>query len=203
MKKLILLSICFYALTSNAQIKKEIFVGVGFPQEKLSINGGLEFTTNTKSKKAFFIRPTYTSTFYRTNTVPVKYIDVPLGLKFKLSDISQNGSTTSSLIDFSIGPYIGYAISGKYNPVGSSFTQSKMSFGNDATDQMDPIDYGIFLNTRITLGQTFGFGIASQIGLKEHDMSKLGTAASTTKEKAKKGLQITLFFNLGKRTKGL
>ncbi len=195
MKKILtLLAISFLTNFAVAQIQKAIFLGVSGP-DKLALNGGLEFASKAKNKKAFFIRPTFSPALFRNDQVPVKYIDVPFGAKFILANENGRGSEASYLIDFNIGPYIGYAISGKYPT--AAFTQSNIVFGKGANAQMDALDYGIFLNTQMAIGQTFGFGISTQIEIMEHDLSKLGIDASTTKEKARKQFQITLFFNWG------
>jgi hypothetical protein len=199
MKKSILLIIIQIQLVSSyAQIKSAIFVG-GVGPDKLALTGGLEFASKAKNKTAFFIRPSYSPALFRNDIVPVKYIDVPFGLKFILADENGRGSGASYSIDFNVGPYVGYAVSGKY-PV-AAFTEKEITFGKGTNAQMDGLDYGLFLNTQIALGQTFGFGVSTQFEIMEHDLSKLGTAATTVKEKARKQSQITLFFNIGKRKK--
>jgi hypothetical protein len=177
---------------SHAQIQKSAFIGAVGP-DKLGLTFGLELASKVKNKMAFFIRPSYSPSLFRNDIVTVKYLDLPVGIKYIIAN------ENSYSIDFNIGPYIGFGISGKYPT--APFTQSKMTFGKGANAQMDGLDYGLFLNTQMALGNTFGFGISTQFELKEHDLSKLGTAATTAKEKARKQSQVTLFYNLGKRVK--
>ncbi len=202
MKKIIsTIVIIFIVAIANAQIQKAIFIGLAGP-DKLAMTGGLEFASKAKNKKAFFIRPTFSPSFFRNDAVPVKYIDVPFGAKFILADENAKGSGASYSIDFNVGPYVGYAISGKYSPTGGNgFGEENIIFGTGTNAQMEALDFGIFLNTQIALGQSFGFGISKQFAMKQHDLSKLGLNATTAKEKARKQTQLTLFFNIGKRKK--
>jgi hypothetical protein len=178
-------------VTTKAQINSAVFFGLN--TQPLSINAGMEFSKQVKKGASFFIRPTYIKKLYNSKFFTFSYIDVPVGIKFLIADNPSSGAGYT--IDFNIGSYIGYAISGNYFPTANA-PAKKIKFGSGANTQFDAIDYGLFLNTQMTIGGVFGFGISAQTGLAQHDMSKLGRYALTTKQKAGTSLQLTLFFHL-------
>jgi hypothetical protein len=196
MKKLILLTVCFYTLTSKAQLQKMVFVGLN--TKPLYISGGVELTANIK-KVGIFVRPTYNRREYDRHTEQISYIDIPFGLKFLIIDEPSRGSAVPYSIDFSAGPFIGYAMKGKYFP-SSGTTKKDMVFGSGANAQLDKTDYGYFLNTQLNMG-LIGFSISAQVGLQQHDMSKLGFFATPTKQKSGTQLQICMNINLGSKKK--
>jgi Outer membrane protein beta-barrel domain len=197
MKKItITIILVAFTIASKAQLQKTIFVGLN--TQPLYISGGLELTAKIK-KVGLFVRPTYNRREYDRHTEQISYIDIPFGLKFLIIDEPSRGSAVPYSIDFSAGPFVGYAMKGKYFP-SSGATQKDMVFGSGANAQLDKTDYGYFLNTQLNMG-LIGFGISAQVGLQQHDMSKLGFLATPTKQKSGTQLQICMNINLGGKKK--
>jgi hypothetical protein len=193
MKKIIitiLLSSFYFA--GNAQLQKTLFVGLN--AQPLYISAGLELTAKIKNSASFFLRPTYNRRQYGSRTGVMKYVDVPFGVKILIVGVPAQGSAVPYNIDFSAGPFIGYAFSGKYYPA-SGVPQKKMTFGTEATTQFDAIDYGYFLNTQLNIG-LIGFSVSAQVGTKKQDMSRLGLTATPTKQKSGTQFQICMNVNL-------
>ncbi len=184
----IILVLCSFAIVSKAQLQKNIFVGLNF--NPLYISGGAELTAKVTKGTGIFVRPTYNRRPYDRHTSPISYLDVPVGLKFVIVNEPSRGSAVPYVIDFSAGPFFGYALKGKYTPSFGAPVKN-MTFGSDATNQLDVMDYGYFLNTQLNLG-VFGFGVSAQVGTKQHDMSRVGLLATPTKQKSGTQMQITL-----------
>ncbi len=178
----------FYAI-------KSVFVGLHTPPS-FSINVGTEYAPKVSKTTYLFVRPTYNRRGYGGDrTGNYSYIDIPVGLKFFITGdpVKDFGQT----IDFNIGPYIGYALKGKYRPtVGAP--EKNITFGTGANAQFDNIDYGYFANTQLGIGPLL-FGLSAQIGLKQQDLSRLGLSASNAKFKANKLYTLTIGIRLANK----
>jgi hypothetical protein len=192
------ITILVFALIISVTIKaqfysiKSVFAGLHTPPN-FNINVGVEYAPKVSKTVYLFTRPTYNRRAYNgKRTGAIGYIDIPLGVKLFLSgDPVRDFAQT---IDFSIGPYVGYAFKGKYRPtIGAP--EKNMTFGTGPNAQFDAIDYGYFANTQFGLGPVV-FGISAQVGLKEQDLSKIGLSATPAKYKADKFLTITVGIRL-------
>lgn len=196
MKKItILIFTVVITVTTKAQLQKTIFVGLN--HQPLALNGGLELTQKIKNVVHLFVRPTYNNRNYGSRTGTLSYMDIPFGVKIKVGETNENGTYD---FNFSIGPYIAYALKGKYRPTVGAAEQN-INFGTGPGTQFDDKDYGIFANTQINFG-LFGFGIAAQRGFKKQDLSRLGLSATSNTMKAPSLYTLSVNFNLpGKKIK--
>lgn len=138
-------------------------------EAKLSSGIGLDIEAHLARQAHIDLRPTINFRGYNgsnlVSAVKVTYLDLPVNIEF---DLDQNKHHLFA----GGGPYIGFAIAGKYkNNLTSSLNTDwqKIKFGESVTDNRSPVDYGFNLNIGGYLkgyNHNFKFGVQSQIGLK-------------------------------------
>lgn len=109
----------------------------------------------------------YLKTGYELTTggkVIVNYINLALPLSFV---VNPPGSGESMGLAFGAGPFIVYAVSGKFNSL-SIDPYKKMSFGNGTVDNRKNVDAGIVLKSsvrlkRMNIGTQYNFGLTNLI----------------------------------------
>jgi Outer membrane protein beta-barrel domain len=154
MKKVIavLFAACLCSAAASAQ-KVNTFLSFygGFASAqakdaKLSAGIGLDCQFNLTSRLHFNLKPTINSRGYNgtllVSTVKVTYIDLPVNIE---ADLDGNKVHLYA----GAGPYIGFAITGKYKnnlTVSGNTDWIKMKFGETINDNRSPLDYGVNLN---------------------------------------------------------
>lgn len=138
-------------------------------EAKLSSGLGLDVEIRIKNRAHLNLRPTVNFRGYNgsslVSTIKVTYIDLPVNIEVDLDDNPNH-------VFIGAGPYIGFAIGGKYkNNLTTSGNTSwqKINFGEGLTDNRSPVDYGFNLNAGALLRghkRNFKVGVQSQIGLK-------------------------------------
>ena len=109
----------------------------------------------------------YLKTGYELTTggkVIVHYINLALPLAFV---VNPPGSGEDVGLAFGVGPFIGYAVSGKFNTL-STDPYKKMSFGNGTADNRKTIDAGAVLKSsirlsKVNLGMQYNWGLTNLI----------------------------------------
>jgi len=109
----------------------------------------------------------YLKTGYELTTggkVIVNYINLAAPLAFV---VNPPGSGESMGLAFGAGPFVGYAVSGKFNTV-SIDPYKKMSFGNGTADNRKPVDAGIVLKSsvrlkKVNIGTQYNFGLTNLV----------------------------------------
>lgn len=101
------------------------------------------------------------SSFIGTATINPLYLELPLNLLYKITDIEGVG------VNFLLGPYVAAGIGGniKHKSGGGSITEP-IKWGQHNTDDIRPIDYGINIGAgieynNIQLNLQYGIGIAN------------------------------------------
>jgi hypothetical protein len=105
----------------------------------------------------------YLKTGYELTTggkVIVNYINLALPLAFV---VNPPGAGESIGLAFGAGPFVGYAVSGKFNTL-SIDPYKKMSFGNGIADNRKSLDAGVVLKSSIRLSKA-NLGIQYNWGL--------------------------------------
>lgn len=92
--------------------------------------------------------------FVETKAV-LNYFEVPLNLVYK--PLLGDGNL---IVNF--GPYLGYAISGKYK---DDIADTDIEFGSDDTDDYKPFDMGANIGFGYQLGMGLSFKLNAQLGL--------------------------------------
>lgn len=136
---------------------------------KLSSGIGLDMELHLGSRAQLNVKPTINFRGYNgsmlVSTVKATYLDLPVNLEINL-DQNKNHLFIGG------GPYIGFALAGKYKSNLSTSLNTdwqKMKFGESLTDNRSPIDYGVNFTAG---GFLSGFnhnikvGVQSQLGLK-------------------------------------
>lgn len=85
----------------------------------------------------------------------MNYFEVPLNLVYK--PLLGDGNL---IVNF--GPYLGYAISGKYK---NDIADTDIEFGSDDTDNYKPFDMGANIGFGYQLGMGLSFKLNAQLGL--------------------------------------
>jgi hypothetical protein len=85
----------------------------------------------------------------------LNYFEVPLNLVYK--PLLGDGNL---IVNF--GPYLGYAISGKYK---NDIADTDIEFGSDDTDNYKPFDMGANIGFGYQLGMGLSFKLNAQLGL--------------------------------------
>lgn len=85
----------------------------------------------------------------------LNYFEVPLNLVYK--PLLGDGNL---IVNF--GPYLGYAISGKYK---NDIADTDIEFGSDDTDDYKPFDMGANIGFGYQLGMGLSFKLNAQLGL--------------------------------------
>jgi hypothetical protein len=85
----------------------------------------------------------------------LNYLEVPLNLVYK-----PVLGTGNLIVNF--GPYLGYAISGKYK---DDIADTDIEFGSDDTDDYKPFDMGANIGFGYQLGMGLSFKLNAQLGL--------------------------------------
>ena len=85
----------------------------------------------------------------------LNYFEVPLNLVYK--PLLGDGNL---IVNF--GPYLGYAISGKYK---DDIADTDIEFGSDDTDDYKPFDMGANIGFGYQLGMGLSFKLNAQLGL--------------------------------------
>ena len=109
----------------------------------------------------------YLKTGYELTTggkVIVHYINLAAPLTFV---VNPPGSGESMGLAFGAGPFVGYAVSGKFNTL-SIDPYKKMSFGNGTADNRKTVDAGFVLKSsirlnKINIGTQYNFGLTNLI----------------------------------------
>ena len=109
----------------------------------------------------------YLKTGYELTTggkVIVNYINLALPLSFV---VNPPGSGESIGLAFGAGPFVAYAVSGKFNTL-STDPYKKMSFGNGTADNRKSVDAGIVLKSsirlsKVNLGMQYNWGLTNLI----------------------------------------
>jgi hypothetical protein len=109
----------------------------------------------------------YLKTGYELTTggkVIVHYINLALPLTFV---VNPRGSGEDVGLAFGAGPFVAYAVSGKFNTL-STDPYKKMSFGNGTADNRKSIDAGIVLKSsvrlkKLNIGTQYNFGLTNLI----------------------------------------
>jgi Outer membrane protein beta-barrel domain len=135
---------------------------------KLSSGIGLDFQLKLTQKLHFNIKPTLNSRGYNgtalVSTVKATYIDLPINLE---ADMDGN----KAHIYVGGGPYVGFAIGGKYksNLTTGNTEWTTMKFGETVNDNRSPMDVGLNLNVGALFpgySRDFKAGIQTMIGLR-------------------------------------
>jgi hypothetical protein len=92
--------------------------------------------------------------FVKTKAV-LNYFEVPLNLVYK--PLLGDGNL---IVNF--GPYLGYAVSGKYK---DDIADTDIEFGSDDTDDYKPFDMGANIGFGYQLGMGLSFKLNAQLGL--------------------------------------
>jgi len=109
----------------------------------------------------------YLKTGYETTAggkVIVNYINLALPLSFV---VNPPGSGESMGLALGVGPFVGYAVSGKFNVL-SVDPYKKMSFGNGIADNRKSIDGGITLKSsirlsKVNIGTQYNWGLINLV----------------------------------------
>lgn len=135
---------------------------------RLSSGIGLDFQLKLTERLHFNIKPTLNSRGYNgtalVSTVKATYIDLPINLE---ADMDGN----KAHIYVGGGPYIGFAIGGKYksNLTTGNTEWTTMKFGETANDNRSPMDMGLNLNVGALFpgySRDFKAGIQTMVGLR-------------------------------------
>ncbi len=122
---------------------------------------------------------TYGGTTYESKgSTNLTYIQIPINAQYKL-DL---GGATLLL---QAGPYLGYAISGKYkSEEDGEKSDQKIKFGSD-NDKVNPFDFGLglgagvqFSNFQVGLG--YNFGLTNLSNIDKQKMKNNGLALTVT-----------------------
>jgi hypothetical protein len=184
MKKMIgVFLISFASIATNAQTNLPFCIKASFGYSKVKNNTtptgsgftygmGIEtFLPISKKENQLLLNPSldYNSTGYdvnvsfssNTDKVRVNYVVLAMPVVFNANPHLFEEESNSLLIG--IGPFVGYATSGKFNTYTNS-DYTKMSFGNGTTANRKATDAGITFKLGITMGKT-SFNIQKNTGL--------------------------------------
>lgn len=135
---------------------------------KLSSGIGLDFQLKLTERIHFHLKPTLNSRGYNgtalVSTVKATYADLPITIE---ADLDGN----KAHLYVGGGPYIGFAVAGKYksNLTTGNTEWTKMKFGETANDNRSPMDFGLNLNVGAAIkgyNRDFKAGIQTMFGLK-------------------------------------
>lgn len=184
MKKMIgffLISLASVATNAQTNLPVCIKASFGYSKVKNNVNPtssgftygvGVEtFLSLSPKEKQFLLNPSldYNSTGYEvsasfaTNTDQVKVNYVVLAMPVVFNGNPHLFEKESNSLLIGIGPFVGFATSGKFNTKANS-DYTKMSFGNDITANRKAVDAGITFKLGVTMGKTC-FNIQKNTGL--------------------------------------
>jgi Outer membrane protein beta-barrel domain len=136
---------------------------------KLSSGIGLDFQFKLTEKLHFNLKPTFNARGYNgtalVSTVKATYVDLPLNIE---ADLDAN----KARLFIGGGPYIGFAIGGKYksNLTTGNTAWTTMKFGESVTDNRSPVDAGFNLNVGALIegySRDFKAGIQTMVGVRD------------------------------------
>ena len=143
-----------HTYSNNYKMKTGFHFGVTaeFPiSESFSFEPGMLYSSKGYTEK---------ETDYKV-TAGVNYLEIPMNAIYKI-----NLGGTMMLI--SAGPYLGFALSGKYKGTerGHDFDESINIGNNEDTDDIKALDYGLNIGVgaeikQITIGLQYGLGLAN------------------------------------------
>lgn len=119
----------------------------------------------------------------RPANMNVSYLEIPIQLKYK----TNVGKTK---LFFHAGPYVGYALSARYTSKEKMFYRDgglhktfKLDIGNDKTDFIKHLDYGINIGAgvemkKFTVGLQYSYGLANIIS-NTNDNAKVKNRVAT------------------------
>jgi hypothetical protein len=146
--------------TNAAKGTMELAFGIGLESYAAIIN---------KDDYNISVNPvlSYLKTGYELTTggkVIVNYINLALPLAFV---VNPSGSGEDVGLAFGAGPFVGYAVSGKFNTL-SVDPYKKMSFGNGTADNRKSVDAGIVLKSsvrlkKLNIGTQYNYGLMNLI----------------------------------------
>jgi hypothetical protein len=184
MKKMTSFLLIFLAAAAaSAQSKLPVCIKASFGYSKVKTNvtpAGSDFTYGigletflplSPKEKQVLLNPSldYNSTGYdvgaslssNTDKVRVNYVVLAMPVVLNLNPHLFEPESNSLLIG--IGPFVGFATSGKFN-TNSNSEYKKMSFGNGSTANRKALDAGIAFKLGVTMGKTC-FNIQKNTGL--------------------------------------
>lgn len=150
----------------------------GYADLPLSENFSIQPGLGVNGKGSRFANPENSDERMDINLL---YVDVPVYAVGKLP-------VSFGKIIFGAGPYFGYAVSGKVKTVANGQSDSeKINFGNNADDDLSPIDYGanflagVEISNGFTVHAGYGLGIANLVTKPNREASdaKVNTRALT------------------------
>ncbi|GAB2838820.1 hypothetical protein [Ferruginibacter profundus] len=177
---LVLALFCYTFITAQKNNPVYIKADVGLSNVKTSsgkgsmefaLGIGLESYVAVKKSSDFdlSLNPvlSYLKTGYEQTAggkVIVNYINLAMPLEFV---VNPPRSGESIGIAFGAGPFVGYAVSGKFNLL-SGDPYKKMSFGNGIADNRKSIDAGITLKSsirlsKINMGMQYNWGLTNLV----------------------------------------
>ncbi len=124
------------------------YMDIELPYEKFSFHPSLLFS-----------RESYKPDVYGDKTsVRISYFTLPLPIMY-------HSNLMDKKLDFGFGPYLAYAISGKYVYRGET---TKIEFGSDKTkDDGKPLDIGLDFQALYEFQENISFGVRFDLGLKQ------------------------------------
>ncbi len=191
MKKIIMLSIVFATLFTNAfaQNKLTIYATGNYGVYKVKPSDIYTSAISSNSSVGFGVHLSYTiipnlyivalpvyqqrgymsSNIYHNYDIRVSYIDIPIGVEYNFNAPSSKflGLTDDDEkpLFVGMGLYEGFAISGNFTDKFTNNPAEKIKFGESLTDNRSSTDFGLNFNIGLRI-RNFKLGIQKQLGLK-------------------------------------
>jgi hypothetical protein len=176
-------------VTFNSPSKVGVRLGFlldGQLSKALSFQTGL-YLTQLGGKNAYYAGGYYG---YQKEKIilNINYFQVPLTIVYKLH------TKVPGIFFFGIGPYVGYAIGGKFK---EGVTSVKLKFGDDKNESdVKPFDYGLDIRS----GYESTFGLFAKIGY-QFGFANLDPLAEGDEIACNRSLYLSIGYFLGKSTK--